>query len=98
LAGEVNNLVPIRSCWIAFGQPTDARRRGSGSRHRNRKTLQEFTRELSVELAIGSVDAIIQRLGEALAAPQTRLQQEIKSASVVNIDETGWKDRRAAAA
>jgi transposase len=44
-----------------------------------------------VELAIGSVDAIVQRAGEALAAPHTRLEQQLKNASVVNIDETGWK-------
>jgi transposase len=39
----------------------------------------------------GSVDAIIQRAGEALAGPHTQLEQRIKSAAVVNIDETGWK-------
>jgi len=50
-----------------------------------------------VELSTGSVDAIVQRAGEALAAPRTRLQQEIKRSPVVNIGETGWKtggDRR----
>ena len=39
----------------------------------------------------GTVDAIVQRAGEALAAPHTRLEQQLKAASVVNIDETGWK-------
>jgi len=58
----------------------------------SRRDTTELARELfGVELATGSVDAIIQRAGEALAAPHTRLEQEIKSASVVNIDETGWK-------
>jgi transposase len=52
----------------------------------------ELARELfGVELATGSVDAIVQRAGEALAASHTRLEQQIKAASVVNIDETGWK-------
>src|SRR5205814_7563074 len=52
----------------------------------------ELARELfGVELATGSVDAIVQRAGEALAAPHTRLEQQLKAASVVNIDETGWK-------
>jgi len=37
------------------------------------------------------VDAILQRAGAALAAPHTRLEQEIKRSPVVNIDETGWK-------
>jgi transposase len=58
----------------------------------SRRDTSELTRELfGVELATGSVDAIIQRAGAALAAPHTRLEQQIKKASVVNIDETGWK-------
>jgi transposase len=58
----------------------------------SRRDTTELARELfGVELATGSVDAIMQRAGEALAAPHTRLEQSIKSAPVVNIDETGWK-------
>jgi len=58
----------------------------------SRRDTTELARELfGVELATGSVDAIVQRTGEALAAPHTRLEQQLKSAPVVNIDETGWK-------
>ena len=58
----------------------------------SRRDTTELARELfGVELATGSVDAIVQRTGTALAAPHTRLEQQIKSAPVVNIDETGWK-------
>jgi transposase len=58
----------------------------------SRRDTTELARELfGVELSTGSVDAIIHRAGEALAGPHTRLEQEIKSAPVVNIDETGWK-------
>jgi transposase len=58
----------------------------------SRRDTTELARELfGVELATGSVDAIMQRAGEALAAPHTRLEQQLKKASVVNIDETGWK-------
>jgi transposase len=58
----------------------------------SRRDTTELARELfGLELSTGSVDAIVQRTGEALAAPHTRLEQEIKSAPVVNIDETGWK-------
>jgi len=58
----------------------------------SRRDTTELARELfGVELATGSVDAIIQRAGDALAAPHTRLEQKIKQAPVVNIDETGWK-------
>jgi transposase len=58
----------------------------------SRRDTTELARELfGLELSSGSVDAIIHRAGEALAGPHTRLEQEIKSAPVVNIDETGWK-------
>jgi transposase len=58
----------------------------------SRRDTTELARELfGVELATGSVDAIVHRAGEVLAAPHTRLEQQIKAASVVNIDETGWK-------
>jgi len=58
----------------------------------SRRDTTELVRELfGVELSTGSVDAIIQRAGAALAGPYTQLEQRIKSASVVNIDETGWK-------
>jgi transposase len=58
----------------------------------SRRDTIELARELfGVELATGSVDAIVQRTGQALAAPHTRLEQQIKQAAVVNIDETGWK-------
>lgn len=58
----------------------------------SRRDTTELARELfGVEVSTGSVDAIVQRAGEALAGPHTRLEQRIKSASVVNIDETGWK-------
>jgi transposase len=58
----------------------------------SRRDTTELARELfGVELATGSVDAIIQRAGQALAGPYTQLEQRIRSASVVNIDETGWK-------
>ncbi|MEX2612579.1 MAG: IS66 family transposase [Gaiellaceae bacterium] len=58
----------------------------------SRRDTSELARELfGVEVATGSVDAIVHRAGHALAGPYTRLEQELKSASVVNIDETGWK-------
>jgi transposase len=58
----------------------------------SRRDTTELARELfGVEISTGSVDAIIQRAGEALAGLYTQLEQAIKSAAVVNIDETGWK-------
>jgi transposase len=77
----------------AFGPRLQAAVATLAVRHRvSRRDTTELARELfGVELATGSVDAIVQRAGEALAAPHTRLEQQIKSAPVVNIDETGWK-------
>jgi transposase len=58
----------------------------------SRRDTTELARELfGVELATGSVDAIVHRAGEALAAPHSRLEQELKAAPLVNIDETGWR-------
>ena len=58
----------------------------------SRRDTTELARELfGVELSTGSVDAIIQRAGDALAGPYTELEQRIKTAAAVNIDETGWK-------
>src|SRR5207247_92712 len=58
----------------------------------SRRDTTELARELFVvELATGSVDAIIQRAGDALAGPYTELERRIKAAAAVNIDETGWK-------
>jgi transposase len=58
----------------------------------SRRDTTELARELfGVEISTGSVDAVIQRAGEALAGPYTQLERRIKSAPVVNIDETGWK-------
>jgi transposase len=58
----------------------------------SRRDTTELARELfGLELSTGSVDAIVHRTGATLAAPHTRLEREIKSAPVVNIDETGWK-------
>ena len=89
---------PAPSRW-AFGPRLQAAIVTLAVRNRvSRRATTELARELfGVELATGTVDAIVQRAGEALAAPHTRLEQEIKHSAVVNIDETGWKtkgDRR----
>jgi transposase len=44
-----------------------------------------------VELQTGSIDTIVERAGEALAEPHARLHEQIRSASAVNVDETGWR-------
>ena len=85
---------PVESRW-AFGPRLQAAVVTLAIRNRvSRRDTTELARELfGVELSTGAVDTIVQRAGEALAAPHTRLEQDIKRSLVVNIDETGWKTR-----
>src|SRR5450830_512949 len=60
----------------------------------SRRDTTELLRELfGAALSTGSIDAIVQHAGEALAEPHAQLADQIRSASVVNIDETGWRLR-----
>ena len=58
-----------------------------------RDTVELMGELFGVELSTGSIDAVVQRSGEALAEPQARLHDQIRSASAVNVDETGWRLR-----
>jgi transposase len=92
-AAETRAELPCEVPRSSFGPRLQAAVVTLAVRNRvSRRDSTELARELfGLELATGSVDAIIHRAGEALAAPHTRLEQEIKSAPVVNVDETGWK-------
>jgi transposase len=92
-AAETRAELPAGAPRAAFDARLQAAVATIAIRNRvSRRDTTELARELfGVELSTGSVDAIVHRAGEALAAPHTRLEQEIKSAPVVNIDETGWK-------
>ena len=94
----VTTAEPPRESRWAFGPRLQAAVVTLAVRNRvSRRDTTELARELfGVELSTGTVDAIVQRAGEALAAPHTRLEQEIKRSPVVNIDETGWKTARRA--
>lgn len=60
----------------------------------SRRDTTELARELfGVELSTGSADLIVQRAGELLEAPYQQLQARVRSASAVNVDETGWRLR-----
>src|SRR3989441_9974794 len=92
-AGRTRAELPREVPHSAFGPRLQAAVVTLTVRNRvSRRDTTELVRELfGVELSTGSVDAIIQRAGAALAGPYTQLEQRIKSASVVNIGETGWK-------
>jgi transposase len=46
---------------------------------------------LGVPLAVGSVDSLCRATGQALAGPVQEVQAAVRTAPVVNVDETGWR-------
>ena len=58
----------------------------------SRRQVADLCGELfGLQIAVGTVDAIVGRSGSALREPQERLCDAVRSASVVCVDETGWK-------
>ncbi len=58
----------------------------------SRRDTVELLRELfGTDLSTGSIDAIVQRTGEALALPYDQLRRHVRAAAAVNVDETGWR-------
>ena len=88
---------PAGSRW-AFGPRLQAAVVTLAVRNRvSRRDTTELARELfGVELSTGTVDAIVQRAGEALAAPHTRLEQEIKRSAGRQHRRDRLEDRRRA--
>jgi hypothetical protein len=65
----------------------------------SRRDVVELCEQLfSSRISAGTVDAILSRAADALAEPHADLLTELRSASAVNMDETGWRtagERRA---
>jgi transposase len=80
---------------FAFGPRLQAAVATLAIRNRvSRRDLVELARELfGVELATGTVDAIVQRAGDALEVAYEKLQADVRNAAAVNVDETGWRLR-----
>jgi transposase len=65
-----------------------------GSLHASYSGLEAFFKEvLNMDVARSHLCNIINRLNDALAAPYEELGEHIPSEPVLNIDETGWKDK-----
>lgn len=65
-----------------------------GSLHASYRGLEAFCRDvLKLEVARSHLCNVIARVNEALAAPYEELQEHIPTEPVLNIDETGWKDK-----
>jgi transposase len=94
-AAETRAKLPAGVSPGAFGPRLQAAVATLAVRNRvSRRDTTELLRELfGAALATGSIDAIVQHAGEALAEPHAQLADQIRSASVVNVDETGWRLR-----
>jgi len=94
-AAETRAELPSGVPGGAFGPRLQAAVATLAVRNRvSRRDTVELVGELfGCRLATGTIDAIVQRAGEALAEPQARLADHVRSAPVVNIDETGWRLR-----
>jgi transposase len=65
----------------------------------SRRDVVELGEELfGVRLCAGTVEAILQRAGQALADPYQQLGERVRASESLNMDETGWRtagERRA---
>jgi transposase len=58
----------------------------------SRRQVADLCSELyGLQIAVGTVDAIVQRSGAALREPHERLSDAVRGAAAVCVDETGWK-------
>src|SRR5450756_873228 len=94
-AAETRAQLPAGVSPGAFGPRLQAAVATLAVRNRvSRRDTTELLRELfGAALSTGSIDAIVQGAGAALEEPHAQLADQIRSASAVNLDETGWRLR-----
>ena len=92
-AAETRARLPSGVPQSAFGPRLEAAVATLAVRNRvSRRDTVELIGELfGCRLASGTVDAILERAGEALAGSHAQLEACVRSAPAVNIDETGWR-------
>jgi transposase len=92
-AAETRAKPPAEVPRSAFGPRLQAALTTLAIRKRvsRRDTVELADEMFGCQLATGTIDAIVQRTGEALEQPHGRLAAQIRSAPAVNIDETGWR-------
>jgi transposase len=93
--GETPAGLPAEVTGGAFGPRLQATIGVLSGRYRlSRREVVGVCRDLfGVPIALGTVDALCQATGTALAGPVTELTQALPQAASVNVDETGWKER-----
>jgi len=86
-------VVPGEVAASAFGPRLQAAVVTLSVRNRiSRRDVVELCEQLfAARISTGSVEAILQRAGDALAEPYENLLEEVRLAGHVNMDETGWR-------
>ena len=94
-AAETRAELPAGDSGSAFGPRLQASVATLAVRNRvsRRDTVELMSDLFGADLSTGAVDALVQCAGEALARPHAQLHDHIRSASAVNVDETGWRLR-----
>lgn len=93
-------MLPEEVARSAFGPRFQAAVATLSIRNRiSRRDVVELCEQLfGSRISTGTVDAILARVGDALADPHTDLLEQLREADAVNMDETGWRtagERRA---
>ncbi len=86
-------LLPADVANSAFGPRFEAAVAVLSVRNRvSRRDVVELGEELfGVRLCAGTVEAILQRAGHALAEPYQQLGERVRASECLNMDETGWR-------
>jgi transposase len=91
--GRTRALLPADVANSAFGPRLEAAVAVLSVRNRiSRRDVVELGEELfGVRLCAGTVEAILQRAGQALADPYQQLGERVRASESLNMDETGWR-------
>jgi transposase len=90
---RATGALPAEVARSAFGARLQAAVVTLSVRNRvSRRDVVELCEQLfAARISTGSVEAILQRAGDALADPYEELLAQVRAAKALNIDETGWR-------
>jgi transposase len=97
---------PVCQVWVKPELPAEIGRRAFGPRlqawvailtghfRQSRRQVSELWRELcGVNVSLGSVQTLCEETSEALAVPYQGIREAVAQADMVQVDETGWKEK-----
>jgi len=90
---ERTGELPADVAGSAFGPRLQAAVAALSVRNRvSRRDLVVLCEELfGARISIGSIDAILERVGDALEQPYEQLLGQMRRSRALNVDETGWR-------